>query len=172
MSRRICRSIGRRTLINKGYSKEIAIIYTLRAWAAIACRSVTTYRPYAIHTCSWRCHVTRAFSFHANTRCTCLVRSAFEESIDRGYPPPPLCLSSSSLPPQTIAGLAASFAMRSKHRSNGRGRFRLTLAALCTQMRVWRKLSVWTKDTYQPRVVGNCGTSVKGVILGEKRSGK
>lgn len=31
MSRHICRSIGRRTLINKGYSKEIAIIYTLRA---------------------------------------------------------------------------------------------------------------------------------------------
>lgn len=55
---------------------------------------------YAIHTCSWRCHVTRAFSFHANTRCTCLVRSAFEESIDRGYPPPPLCLASSSLPPR------------------------------------------------------------------------
>lgn len=47
MSRHICRSIGRRTLINKGYSKEIAIIYTLRAWAAIACRRVTTYRPYA-----------------------------------------------------------------------------------------------------------------------------
>lgn len=54
-----------------------------------------------IHTCSWRCHVTRAFSFHANTRCmcsVCLLRSAFEESIDRGCPPRPLCLSSSLFP--------------------------------------------------------------------------
>lgn len=79
MSRHICRSIGRRTLINKGYSKEIAIIYTLRAWAAIACRSVTIfYRTYAslyvcMHTC-W-CHVTRAFSFHARCMWCPLLRN-------------------------------------------------------------------------------------------------
>ena len=75
MSRHICRSIGRRTLINKGYSKEIAIIYTLRAWAerSRVARLLPTGRTLhvCIHTCSWRrCHVTRAFSFHANTRCT------------------------------------------------------------------------------------------------------
>lgn len=49
MSRRIGRSIGRRTLINKGYSKEIAIIYTLRAraYGSRVARLLPTGRTYA-----------------------------------------------------------------------------------------------------------------------------
>jgi len=62
----IDRPIGRRIPINKGYSKEITIIYTVRAKAAIACRSVPTYRVLHVcmHMCS-QCHVIRPFSFQA-----------------------------------------------------------------------------------------------------------
>lgn len=122
MSRHICRSIGRRTLINKGYSKEIAIIYTLRAWAAIACRRVTTYRPYAspMHT-----HVfvalSRDPSIFLPREHDAYVFRAFRALLLRNQSTAarPPCLSSSFSP------LAVSFAMPRKHRPDGRARFRL-----------------------------------------------
>lgn len=125
MSRHICRSIGRRTLINKGYSKEIAIIYTLRAWAAIACRRVTTYRPYAspMHT-----HVfvalSRDPSIFLPREHDAYVFRAFRALLLRNQSTAAARLDHRvSLP--LSRPLAVSFAMPRKHRPDGRARFRL-----------------------------------------------
>lgn len=90
MSRHICRSIGRRTLINKGYSKEIAIIYILRAWAAIACRSVAIFHRTSSFAVRMHAHV--LVSRDSSIFEVYVVPSvpAFEESIDRGCSPRPL----------------------------------------------------------------------------------
>jgi len=82
----IDRPIGRRIPINKGYSKEITIIYTVRAKAAIACRSVPTYRVLHVcmHMCS-QCHVIRPFSFHAKAKHAGVSPLKINQQTRRAY---------------------------------------------------------------------------------------
>lgn len=67
-----------------------------------------------LHTCSWHCHVTRAFSFHANARCMRLLCCFW--GINRLLATTTACLSSFSvsLSAIAIASSSATWIRRSK----------------------------------------------------------